>query len=248
MTRSDGPAGPARVPTLVAPTQPARRLSQVDRVYAGIKQRIIHLDYAPDAAISEQKLAGEWGTSKTPVREALVRLQRDGLVSALPRSGYRVTPITLKGTQDLCAVRAPLEQEAAAAAAVRGIEDGLARELDASLDVRYDNRDRDTIEPFMRATFGFHAAVAQASGNDRLAALVSDLLDELERVLRIVLETLPWSASAHEQRKSILAAIVDRDAERARSAMAARMRHSQRQILDSLISTESVHSASIRRD
>ena len=80
-------------------------LTHTEQAYETIKRRIIQLELPPGSQFTEGQLAAIGGTSKTPVREALVRLQRDGLVDALPRSGYRVAPVTLKDTRDLCEFR-----------------------------------------------------------------------------------------------------------------------------------------------
>src|SRR5262249_37093509 len=97
----------------VRPTE----LSLTDRAYKVITTRLIELKMPPGVTFTEAALASDLGISKTPVREALGRLRLEGLVEVAARSGYRVTPVTLKDAHDLFAVRLILETEAASLAA-----------------------------------------------------------------------------------------------------------------------------------
>src|SRR5579872_4621320 len=93
--------------------------SQTEQAYDKIKRMIVELALPPGSQFTESKLVSMGTTSKTPIREALVRLQRDGLVESVPRSGYRVTPVTLKDTRNLCEFRRLIECEVAERAATR---------------------------------------------------------------------------------------------------------------------------------
>ena len=70
------------------------RRSLVDQAYREIKQRLMGNLYPPNLQILEQDLAVQLGMSRTPVREALIRLEREGLVEIIPRRGMRVVPIS----------------------------------------------------------------------------------------------------------------------------------------------------------
>ncbi|MFJ8751479.1 GntR family transcriptional regulator [Streptomyces sp. NPDC102441] len=217
-----------------------------ERAYIAIKRRIIELELAPGAHVTKTDLARHADVGTMPVREALTRLQRDGLVQVLPRSGYRIVPVTLKGTRDLCGFRQLLEAEAAGLTAARGCpEPGLAR-LEELLGATYELGDSESIEGFIRAHFEFDAIIANRCGNDMLAQAISRVFDELERVLRITMESLPFSTTAAHQRRAIFEGIRDRDPTAAREAMAARTQDSQGQILDALLSHDSVAQASIQ--
>jgi DNA-binding GntR family transcriptional regulator len=234
------------LPGILAPA--GTPLSQTEQAYEKIKRMIIELVLPPGSQFTEARLASMGGTSKTPVREALVRLQRDGLVEAMPRSGYRVTPVTLKNTRDLCEFRRLLECEAAERAAARGIPAaGLARMrdlLEALHNTRPDSSAR-SLTAFLRANFEFDLMIAKASGNDRLMAALAKLLDELERVLRLALQIMPWSPIAAAQRQQILDSLVARDPVAAREAMLARTQTSEAEIIGALMESESIAEASI---
>ncbi|MGH3380852.1 MAG: GntR family transcriptional regulator [Actinoallomurus sp.] len=217
-----------------------------DRAYIAIKRRIIELELGPGTHVTKSDLARAAGTGTMPVREALTRLQRDGLVQVLPRSGYRILPVTLKGTRDLCAFRQLLETEAAGLAAERGCSEASLARLEELLGATYELGDAGSVDAFLHANIEFDAIIANSCGNDMLAQSITRVFDELERVLRITLKSLPFSASAALQRRAILEAVRTRDSVAARSAMQVRTRASQGDIIDALMSSESITEASIQ--
>ena len=88
-----------------------------DRAYERIKHDIITCAIAPGTEISEPQLCAHYRLGKAPVRMALIRLAHDGLVRAIPRRGYMVTPVTLKDIHDVFELRLMLEPAAARMAA-----------------------------------------------------------------------------------------------------------------------------------
>src|ERR671932_262027 len=157
------------------------------RAYEALKQDILTCELAPGTQIFEGELAARYGTSKTPVREALSWLGQEGLVQVLPRRGYLVAPVTLRDVQEVFQLRLLLETAAAELAAEHVSEEGL-RQLKALVGVRYTYRDRASYARFLRANREFHVAVAEASGNGRMAAFVSRLLEDMERILHLGLD------------------------------------------------------------
>lgn len=230
------------VPRVLATAPPT---NQTDLAYLTIKRLIINLEIPPGGSFTEPQMAAVVGTSKTPVREALVRLQREGFVEALPRSGYRVTPVTLKDVRDLCDFRTILEAEAAERAALRGISEAELVRMDELLSRVYDPADPVSVDEYVRASLEFDSIIANACGNERLAAAIADVFDQLERVLYVTLRQRAWSAAAAAQRRDILEAIRARDPRRARKAMLVRTEESQRFFLGALMESASVLSANV---
>ena len=79
-----------------------------------LRERILAGDYAPGAALRQDILAAEFGTSKIPVREALVRLQSEGLVSIFPNRGFQVRPLATSELDEIFSLRLLMEPSAAA--------------------------------------------------------------------------------------------------------------------------------------
>jgi DNA-binding GntR family transcriptional regulator len=219
-----------------------------EHAYRVIRERIITVELGPGSAFSEAGIASQLGLSKTPVREALTALQRDGLVTAVPRSGYRVSAVTLAETRDLLAVRSVLETEAAGLAATRS---GDAEELVALNDlcrIGFEPADKGSIRRFLRANTDFHWTVARMGGNHRLASMLRDVLDELERVFHVGLAVAADPMSMVHEHQDLVRAILSGDAAEARRVAEAQSRASQLMVLSGLLSSPSLLSASITAD
>lgn len=129
------------------------------------------------------------GVSRTPLREALNRLSREGLVTLVRHRGYEVTPIRLPDLRDLCEVRLVLESEACALAALRALPEEISelRRL-ARLPCNPDKPgDRKAFQGCLRNNTSFHAAAARGSHNPRLASLVQSYLEQFQRPLYLEL-------------------------------------------------------------
>src|SRR6266705_641275 len=100
-----------------------------DNVYENLRSDILNCRLAPCEDIREQELAERYAVSRQPVREALLRLAREHLVTGQPRQGYRVNPISLSDARDLCRFRLALEP-ACVAEAVANAGDDVLKALD----------------------------------------------------------------------------------------------------------------------
>lgn len=224
--------------------------TQTEQAYNAIKRRIIELDLLPGSQFTEPQLAAVSGTSKTPVREALARLQRDGLVEAMPRSGYRVAPITLQDTRDICALYRVLLCEGVELAARQGLSQvELARlsellHVSALLELDSANPDPQTVEDFLKAAFEFDAIIGNGTRNARLAAAISRTMDDFERILRVVLWHLPWPELT-AKKHAVLEGITGQKPSSARTAQLARAKFSEREIVSVLVASSSLANVNV---
>lgn len=85
------------------------KVGKVDQLYETIKHRIIHVEYMPGEVLNESLLAGEFGVSRTPVREALRRLQQEKWISSLPKIGMQVIVFDINQLKDLFNAKEALE-------------------------------------------------------------------------------------------------------------------------------------------
>jgi DNA-binding GntR family transcriptional regulator len=219
-----------------------------DRAYATIKSRLIYLDLPPGTTFTEASLAKDLGISKTPVREALARVRREGLVEASARSGYRVTPVTVKDARDLFALRILLEGEAAALAA-RHMEDpkhlGV---LDRLQQASYNPKDVNSIKTYMRRNTEFHTTIARASGNAHLASVLEEILDQMERLFHIGLSLTNRADEIIHEHSDLVKAIVGGDEKAAREIAIAQIRNSQKMVLDALLASPRLLSTNVVAD
>ena len=173
-------------------------------VYAAIKDDIIACRLAPGRALREPEMAARYGVGRSPLREALLRLEAEGLVSIAPRQFYRVAPVSLRDAADLFGLRRLLEPEAAREAARRADAAVLAA-LDAAL--AYEGGD------FIDYNRGFHCALAEQAGNRRLAAACIGIIEQSDRLVRVSLGEIEGRRPDQlvAEHEAIIAAIRDRD-------------------------------------
>jgi DNA-binding GntR family transcriptional regulator len=219
--------------------------NRTDEAYQVIKRQIIELQLAPGASFTEGELAVALDLSKTPVREALVRLRQERLVDAVARSGYRVAEVTVKHARDLLQLRTLLEVEAAGTAAERGADVELLRELQQLARESYDSTDRNSIARFMRQNTRFHVLLAQLGGNDALATMLEQVMEQLERLFHLGLALRSRGDEIVHEHGELLKAIKAGDADSARRIAAEQTSASQLMVLNALLSSEAILSANI---
>ena len=216
-----------------------------DRVISEIRQKIIAHELSPQQAFTEGEIAAMLGVSKSPTREALALLRRQGWVDVLPRSGYRVAPLTLHDAQNLTAVRLALEPESAAAAARRvGRWPDQAEALHAfAMAPNAWQAGRLDAERIVQH-FRFHRRIAVLSGNTELERMLSDTLLKLQRYDRLQLAA-GGSLECNVDHRRLAAAIVDQDAAAARSAAQEHAAEARDALLSALMSSETLLSANL---
>ncbi|HTO61718.1 MAG TPA: GntR family transcriptional regulator, partial [Bradyrhizobium sp.] len=151
-----------------------------DNIYDRLRTDILSCQLAPGDDMREQELAERYRVSRQPVREALARLAREHLVTVTPRQGYRVNPISLSDARDLLRFRLALEP-ACVAEAINDAGDDVLKTLDQFRRFSGDH------EAFIAYNRAFHTALARASGNRRMAAALSDLIGQADRLVRVSL-------------------------------------------------------------
>jgi DNA-binding GntR family transcriptional regulator len=160
------------------------RVSLTDVAYERLRRDIVACRLEPGHEFTELDIADRLQMSKTPVREALMRLQFEGLVKAYPRRGYMVEPIKIRDINDIFDMRAIVEGGAMALAVERATDEDLDRlsQLAAAIadDVYSKELDRSS-----SVNNAFHEGIALAARNDRLHRTVVQLLRELERFFYI---------------------------------------------------------------
>jgi DNA-binding GntR family transcriptional regulator len=208
----------------------------VDRLAATIQARVLSGELPSGSRLPQEPLASEFGVSRTPVREALRKLQASGLVQVVPHRGAIVRGPTPREVRDAYEVRADLEGLAAELASTRIRDEELRRlhelqelfwQAAAALVAWRRRRDGDDEPPqqaradWMRGNDLFHVAIHEASGNDRLRAMLSDLHGSFPRNLTwIVLgESSRLLEENVAQHGAILEAIEARDPSGARRLM-----------------------------
>ncbi|MGX2993665.1 GntR family transcriptional regulator [Streptomyces sp. JNUCC 64] len=182
-----------------------------EQVYTELRRRVLLTELAPGAPLDIGALAAEFGTSRTPVRDALHQLEYDGLVEISPRSLCRVAPVTLQDLIDLLNLREATGPLACrlAAQAPSGELDRLAAETESGYTLAGDS------PSLLSASHRFHCTVALLSGNRRLHRITENLFEDLERILRLA--SMPPRAGEEplDDHRKLITALRARDGKRA---------------------------------
>jgi DNA-binding GntR family transcriptional regulator len=202
--------------------------------YAKLREEIIDCVRSPGERLTESEVAAQMQLGKTPVREALRQLVHEGLVRVHPRRGYIVSPVTLRDVENLCGLRLIVEPAAVALAAGK-LDDERAAILERWCRVGYEVTDPDSVHKFHMANRAFHATIAQACGNPRLAALVDQMLVESQRLIQFGMLLQPHSDEAVHSHEALLEAVREGNAAAARRIVAQEIRDTQRMVIDGLL-------------
>ena len=206
---------------------------RVEQAYLEIRRRIVAGDYPQGSPLPEPELARSLDISRTPIREALCRLQEEGYVERRPGRGFNVAQITLKRIQDTFEVRRVLEAEAAAKAAARHDDRALQRLRQlAPLPPMIGEGAR---EAARLANSRFHLAVAETSGNALLVDLVRRCLDQIDHFMAQGLRAQAVPARTTAEHLEIVEAVSRRDREAASGSMARHLDECQAQFMRALV-------------
>ena len=167
---------PAVLPAEADASQPLLR----ERVYDALRSDIIACRLGPGAEIREGELALRFGISKSPVRDALMHLQREGLVLAMPRQGYRVASISLADVEDMFHLRAALER-----ACMERIVRHASDEQLATLERFRRFAPSEWPGGFVTYNRAFHCSLAALARNARMRDHLGDLIDQMERAVQV---------------------------------------------------------------
>lgn len=218
-----------------------------DRAYERIKHDVITCVLAPGTEVSEPQLCLQYHLGKAPVRMALIRLAHDGLVRAIPRRGYRINPVTLKDIQDIFELRLMLEPLAARMAAGR-IDSSRARAMEDASGSGYQMHDTHSITRFLESNKSFHVAIADTTGNARLSGMISQLHDQITRLLHLGLGLRNRSAEMQHEQRALLKALLRGNGENAERLAREQIEAARSMVLSAVMSSRSVMNLALGAD
>jgi DNA-binding GntR family transcriptional regulator len=186
------------------------------RAYDHVKQAILDRAYPGGALLSEGEIATEVGVSRTPVREALLRLETEGLVRLYPKRGALVLPVSPQEVSDVLETRELVETFTAGRATI-GPE--LVAELTRLLEAMHEHSGAADAKEFAHADRCFHRTLVAAAGNEILTQLYDSLRDRQLRMARLTASDPVRAADAIRDHSEILEAVRSGDRRRIRTAI-----------------------------
>lgn len=187
----------------------ARRLPLGERAYRELKHRILSNEYHPGFQATELEMADRLAMSRTPVREALLRLQNDGLVMLTPRHGVRVLPVSPTDLREIYELLCCLEPTAAELLARRQ----LPADADEFLEMELVNNNLDAavadndLDAFAAMDDRFHQLIVMHCGNERLMRIVASISDQQRRARILTLRMRPRPIESSIEHRAVLEAM-----------------------------------------
>jgi DNA-binding GntR family transcriptional regulator len=197
------------------------RQKSTDRVYAALRRKVIDSELAPGSQILEQELAIALGVSRTPLREALVRLENEGLLEIIPRHGVRIIPMSVADMKEIYQVLVSLESAAAAALASQPPTEAALDALDAIYDRMDAHLKAGDVTAWALEDERFHLKIIELAGNRRLREIVSNCWDQAHRARMFTLrmQTHPQPLQSMKEHRQIISALRKHDAAKAESLL-----------------------------
>lgn len=193
--------------------------SGAERAYQHLKRRILSRHYAGGSLLTEGEIAEAVGVSRTPVREAMLRLSAEGLLRLYPKRGALVVSVSAEEVRDILEARELLETHAVELV-LDLADDALVTELAVRLeDMRRSAAARD-VPGFIQADRDFHRAMVAAGGNEILTRLYDTLRDRQLLMGAVLMRGAPGRiTSAVDEHAEILAAVKGGDRTALRAAV-----------------------------
>jgi DNA-binding GntR family transcriptional regulator len=199
-------------------------------IFNTLREAIIAGELKPGERLMEVKLAEKMGVSRTPVREAIRKLELEGLVDMFPRKGAHVAELSAKDIMDVLEVRASLDALATALAAER-IFDEEIKELKHVLTQFISYSEKDNLQGVIKKDVEFHDLIYRASRNERLIQIASNLREQVQRFRVIYLKDFSSSRDIIKEHEAIFEAVSDRDVKSAQRLALIHINNQQKTII-----------------
>ena len=182
----------------------APSLSMVDAAYEQLRRRILDNVWPPGHRALEHEVAAELGMSRTPVREALLRLQNEGLVEVIPRHGVRVLPVSSADMREIYEVITALECMAVEILARRKPGEAELKPLTQATRAMDKALKADDLDAWADADEAFHNALVELAGNRQLLATVMNYRDRVHRARAFTLRLRPKPVNSNKAHRQLV--------------------------------------------
>lgn len=200
-------------------------------VYEELKREILVGEIAPGTRMMEIELADEMGVSRTPVREAIKKLEKEGLVTIEPRKGAYASDVSIKDMVDVLEVREDLEAMAAAMAAQKVNKDEKQALIEATMEYK-EAVESERTEDIIRCDEKFHQLIVNYSGNKTLIQLFSQVQELALRFRYLYYDDFSRYERMPMEHREIEEAILSGDYEKARVAAGEHVKKLKQFVID----------------
>lgn len=204
-----------------------------DVVFNTLRQAIITGEFAPGERLMEISLANRLGVSRTPVREAIRKLELEGLVIMIPRKGAQVARITEKNLRDVIEIRTVLEEFAAVLACER-IDQASLHDLRQAHEDFIRSVENGDILDIVDKDETFHDTIFRATNNDRLISIINNLREQFYRYRMEYVKDIRQRSNLVEEHRELLDAISSRDSIKAKELMKTHLLNQQQEVINNI--------------
>lgn len=190
--------------------------SATEKAYFELKFKIRENLMMPGTQYLEAELAAMLGMSRTPVREACIRLAEEGALEIRPRHGVRILPLSPGDMREIYVILSELESVAAGTLAASGATEDQLAALTHSIDSLDDLLTEGRLEQWVREDEAFHKQIVRYAGNRRLAQVVDMFWDQIHRARMITLKMRPTPRDTNDEHRALVEAIKAGDSAKAR--------------------------------
>lgn len=202
-------------------------------VSEALREAIVAGVLQPGERLMEIQLAEELGVSRTPVREAIRKLELEGFVVMVPRRGTYVADLSIKDINEVYEIRTSLDVLAAGLAAERITEEEL-EQMERLLVEIGEYMDKEDIEKIVEVDTKFHDILYRASRNDRLVGIISNLREQFTRFRTVSIAYPGRAKNTLEEHRKLLEAIAQRNVEVAQQLAREHMENAEQATLHSM--------------
>lgn len=211
--------------------QKVRKFTRVEDAYERLKTEILENRLPAGFQAPEPEIAERMGMSRTPVREALLKLEAEGLVELIPRRGARVLPISIDDMREIYEILTVLEPDVAYRLAQAKLDKEALHELEQATEDMEQALANDNLDAWAYADNQFHRKLLALHGNKRLMAFIRTICDQAHRARMITLRLRETPERSTHEHREIMTCILEGKAEQARNTFRAHRENSAKELL-----------------
>lgn len=204
-----------------------------DVIFNTLRDAIVTGELKPGERLMEVALAEKMGVSRTPVREAVRRLEMEGLVTMVPRKGTHVAELTVKDIMDVLEVRAALDRLATELAAMRARPENI-RQLENLHKQYIACLEKENIQGAIKKDVEFHEVIYNAAGNSKLTSVAGNLREQIYRFRVLYMKDFSNAEEVLKEHQAILQALREKNAELAGKLAEEHIAHQKQAIIQQM--------------
>ena len=210
-------------------------LTYQKQAYGFIKSQIMNLGFKPGEYITDSQIAGLLKISRTPVREAFYRLEKEGLLINEARRGWKIYTLSLDNINDIFDIKEVVEGMVARKAAACQ-DESLRASLRETLEKMASAAEANDVDAWLDADFQLHDILFQMAGNESANRIITNLNDQWHRVRLGFVALQGRMQRSVDEHRSIIKSILDKDGEEAERLMRAHLNQVRQELVHLLVS------------